>query len=360
MMYQGKSRYYWWCQVIGWGIYGLADIDYAFTFNRSLNLTFFTHLIALLLAGILVTHVLRMVIIRFNWLQLDFNKALVFRFLIAVILGGAVCMAISHLVDHLIHFSVYSRPEARYLAGIINDGSLIFSWGVIYFLWHFMEKIRSAQMDRLRLESTVKELELKTIKSQLNPHFIFNALNSIRALIDENPGRARTAITELSNILRSSLQAEKAETVSLQNEIGIVKDYLALENIRFEERLKTEFDIDSDTLDLPIPPLMLQTLVENAIKHGISKTVKGGLVHIASRISGNNYEITIRNTGHLGRPAGRDGFGLQSTRQRLDLLFGGKASFRIYDTPDQLVEARVTIPLELVRFHSMEPVRMHL
>ncbi len=111
-------------------------------------------------------------------------------------------------------------------------------WAVIYFLWHYVEESRNSQVGQLKLEATVRTLELKTIKSQLNPHFIFNALNSIRALVDENPRRARTAITELSNILRNSMQADKAETVSLENELSIVKDYLALENIRFEERLK--------------------------------------------------------------------------------------------------------------------------
>ncbi len=142
---------------------------------------------------------------------------------------------------------------------------------LIYIVYHYVEKNRNDQLDRLKLETTVKELELKTIKSHINPHFIFNSLNSIRALVDENPKRARRAITELSNILRSSMQAEKSETVTLERELDIVKDYLALEQMRFEERLKIEFDIDEDTLQQQVPPMMLQTLVENAIKHGISK-----------------------------------------------------------------------------------------
>ena len=131
----------------------------------------------------------------------------------------------------------------------------------------------------MKLEALVKELELKTIKSHINPHFIFNALNSIRALIDENPSRASNAITELSNILRSSMQAEKLETVPFEKELNIVKDYLALEHIRFEDRLKIEYEIDEDTLDQPVP-MMLQTLVENAIKHGIGKQINGGVVKI--------------------------------------------------------------------------------
>ena len=107
-------------------------------------------------------------------------------------------------------------------------------------------------MDTLRLESLVKELELQTIKAHINPHFIFNSLNSIRALVDENPQRARKAVTELSNILRSSMQSEKMETVPLEKELYIVKDYLALENMRFEDRLRVEYEIDEDTLDIEI------------------------------------------------------------------------------------------------------------
>ena len=148
------------------------------------------------------------------------------------------------------------------------------------------------------MESLVKELQLKTIKSHINPHFIFNALNSIRALVDENPERARTAITELSNILRSSMQAEKTETTTLEKELSIVKDYLELEQIRFEDRLKVEYDIDEDTLDQQVPPMMLQTLVENAIKHGISKQLNGGLIRVTSDFTDRHHELIVENTGH--------------------------------------------------------------
>ena len=166
-------------------------------------------------------------------------------------------------------------------------------------VWHYLERNRKDEVDKLSLEKTVKELELNTIKSHINPHFIFNSLNSIRALVDENPQRARTAITELSNILRSSMQVEKMETVPLHKELDIVKDYLALEQMRFEERLKIEMDIDEDTLEQPVPPMMLQTLVENAIKHGISKKINGGIVKVISRFTNNHFELVVQNTGWL-------------------------------------------------------------
>jgi LytS/YehU family sensor histidine kinase len=236
--------------------------------------------------------------------------------------------------------------------GLVNKtlrasfGSFLFLiiWNLIYFTYHYIEKTRQEQLDKIRLESLVKELELKTIKAHINPHFIFNALNSIRALVDENPERARQAITELSNILRSSMQAEKTETASLQKELNIVKDYLALEHIRFEDRLKVEFDVDEHTLDQPVPPMMLQTLVENAIKHGISKRVDGGVIKIKSDFKSNLHQLVVQNTGHLNGDFNPDGFGLYSTQNRLMLLYGDKANFEIKNNSDNMVEAVVTMP----------------
>jgi LytS/YehU family sensor histidine kinase len=221
---------------------------------------------------------------------------------------------------------------------------LIVIWNLIYFMYHYVTKSRKQQLDTLQLEALVKELELQTIKAHINPHFIFNALNSIRALIDENPDRARTAVTELSNILRSSLKAEKGETVSFVDELKIVKDYLALENMRFEDRLKVEFDIDDDTLDQQVPPMMLQTLVENAIKHGISKQIHGGVVKVISDFKDDYHRLAVQNTGHLNGNLKKTGFGLSSTQDRLHLLYGDKARFQIRQINPALVEARVLIP----------------
>jgi LytS/YehU family sensor histidine kinase len=212
-------------------------------------------------------------------------------------------------------------------------------------------------MQQFRLHTLVKELELKTIKSHINPHFIFNALNSIRALVDENPERARTAITELSNILRSSMQMEKAETITLEKEMNIVRDYLALEQIRFEDRLKVEYEIDEDTLDQQVPPMMLQTLVENAVKHGISKEKSGGKIRIVSDISNDKHELIVENTGNFYYPGfsknlvdndndkNGQGFGIDSTLHRLQLMYGNKASFDIRNTLEGLVRAEIELPL---------------
>jgi two-component system, LytTR family, sensor kinase len=272
------------------------------------------------------------------------------KFLLAVVFVCFIANLMRIGIDNA--FSLFSTTKkfdflTILLFGTLQNGIVIIPWTLLYYFYHYVEKSRIQQLDTLKLESMVKELELKTIKSHINPHFIFNSLNSIRALVDENPHRARTAITELSNILRSSMQTEKQETVSFEKELDIVRDFLALEHIRFEDRLKVEYDIDEETLNQPIPPMMLQTLVENAIKHGISKQVNGGTVKIMSDFRDNFHQLVIRNTGQLNGSQNADGFGLASTRNRLQLLFGQNANFEIREVNANTVEATVRIPVEL-------------
>jgi LytS/YehU family sensor histidine kinase len=143
------------------------------------------------------------------------------------------------------------------------------------------------------------------------------------------------------------MQAEKFEMVPLEKELLIVKDYLALENMRFEDRLKVEYDIDEDTLTRSVPPMMLQTLVENAIKHGISKQVKGGVVKVISDFKDDYHELAIQNTGQLEAVIGNEGFGISSTYNRLGLLYGEKATFKLQQINGLLVEAKVRIPVTM-------------
>jgi two-component sensor histidine kinase len=356
------------------------------------------------LAGILSTHILRTIIKKTHWLRFSFNRFLVL-FIIGIVAtalllfygGNAIEHSTPYSFDNFIrNYKLEKAKKAETSAGldkiayynttlqvkdtgsakVISDIKkstgwyrnthgdwkyedktelisiyqniiLIALWFLAYIVYHYVEKNRNDQFDRLKLESTVKELELKTIKSHINPHFIFNSLNSIRALVDENPQRARRAITELSNILRSSMQAEKSETVTLERELDIVKDYLALEYMRFEERLKVKFDIDDDTLMQPVPPMMLQTLVENAIKHGISKQVNGGEVNVIAEFKGDHLELKVRNTGQLATSMNGDGFGIKSTQDRLNLMYQGKAFFEIKNDGPDIVESKVTVPVTI-------------
>lgn len=346
---RSKSSLYWWCQLGGWLFYGLTMVFFAFIFENKSNNIFYPRVTITILSGLVFTHLLRELIIRLELrppIQLQRWWLMTIAVLSIIVLYSLTNSAIvewMHLYDPQKKVSV----EKRFLSNLIFDSPLLMVWVSIYYVWHYIELGTKSEIQKVKLESLVKELELKTIKSHINPHFIFNALNSIRALVDENPGRARTAITELSNILRSSMQAEKQETVPLEKELSIVKDYLALEHIRFEDRLQVEYEIDEDTLDQPVPPMMLQTLVENAIKHGIGKQKSGGIIKVVSDFRDDYHELVVQNTGQLnGNVNESDGFGINSTHNRLKLLFGGKATFAIRDTEDNMVEAVVKMPVQ--------------
>jgi two-component system, LytTR family, sensor kinase len=349
-MTKNGSKYYWLCQIGGWGSLALVLVLNSSTFDQKITDKQIEIMGIIVLTGILVTHVFRGIIKRSGWALLPVDKALP-KFIIGVLLS-CICIALIRIgvVDALKlvdHKGAEFMP--RLLTGSADAGLLIIPWTLIYYFYHYIEITKKQEVDTLKLEALVKELELKTIKAHINPHFIFNALNSIRALIDENPARARTAITELSNILRSSMQAEKLETVTFEKELNIVKDYLALEHIRFEDRLQVEYEIDEDTLDQPVPPMMLQTLVENAIKHGISRQVDGGKVRIVSDFKEDYHELVILNTGVLNGSRDSDGFGLASTKNRLQLLFGQKANFDIREVNANTVQARVLIPVDITK-----------
>lgn len=341
---------YWSFQIGGWTLYALINIFFAVLFDQ-LTSDMMIRLLFLLETGFLFSHLMRQTIHK-SQILLKSLQYQVINFVILTIVFAILWALVQtpfEIVCNLRSISVEERIifHLLFFKNFTTCAVLLFIWNSIYFMYHYVMKSRKQQLDTLQLEALVKELELKTIKAHINPHFIFNSLNSIRALIDENPQRARAAITELSNILRSSLSAEKGETVSFNEELKIVKDYLALENMRFEDRLKVEYDVDDDTLGQQVPPMMLQTLVENAIKHGISKQIKGGLVKITSDIKGNYHELSVQNTGHLNGGANKTGFGLSSTQDRLSLLYGNKAKFEIKQIDPSLVEAKVLIPISL-------------
>src|SRR5574343_638416 len=329
---------YWLCQLGGWGLVGFSMLFFAVTMMQKLSWDNAIRIFVYVAGGIISTHLLREYIKRSGWLQLPIEK-MITRLILAIIITSAVYSIL--VISSLGIFALVGKEKidwySRFFGSIINSGIFITPWTLIYYFYHFIEKSRRQQFDTLKLEAMVKELELKTIKSNINPHFIFNELNSIRALIDENPSRAREAITQLSNILRSSMQAEKQEIVPFEKELNIVKDYLALEHIRFEDRLRVEYEIDEDTLDQPVPPMMLQTLVENAIKHGIGKQVSGGVIRIVSDFKGDYHELVVLNSGQLGEQQNEDGFGLSSTRNRLQLLFGDRSRFFIIQRNDEVV-----------------------
>jgi sensor histidine kinase YesM len=340
------SSLYWICQIAGWFSYGLTILFFASILDKELNPIFYPRLALNLTIGILLTHLLRETMHRLSLRPpMPTNqwwKLVLLLFAFSIINSFST----SYLADV---FKLYEPGRnipltRRFLFSIIFDTPIFLVWMSVYVLWHYIEFTNSEEIKKVRLETMIKELELKTIKSQINPHFIFNALNSIRALVDEDPKRARQAITELSNILRSSIQVDKVEITSLEKELDIVKDYLALEYIRFADRLKVVYEVEPKTLSHQIPPMMLQILVENAIKHGLGKQPGDCTIKIISTVENDKLVLIVQNTGLL-QPSEKDGFGLQSTRERLNILYRGQAIFEIFQCAPNQVTAKLVIPI---------------
>ncbi len=340
-----KVRLYWSLQIGGWAIYAIAQIVAVLELDEgSLSNQRIIFLLYEAALGLAVSHIYRNFINRWKWLSLTMPR-LIPRVLFSVFVMGVIM--------YFLRIPV-SIPLGLFNKNVVLDPIVLlglsfvyafffFLWSVMYFIYNYFERYNKS----LKLEASIKEIELNNLKSQLNPHFIFNALNSIRALVDENPSKSKLAINQLSNILRNSLVTEKRGLTKFEDELKIVKDYLGLEGIRFEERLRTEFDIDSASADFMVPPLMIQTLVENGIKHGVSKLKDGGIIQIKTRVENDRLKIHIRNSGHFqlnGAKKTSGGMGLENTRQRLKLIYDDEASFRILTESNTFVLTEIIIP----------------
>ena len=340
-----KRRLYWTLQIGGWTLYAMIQIVGSVFASESQGVS--TQRVIFLtyeaIFCLLLTHGLRNIINRWRWLDAGMS-VLIPRVIVSVFVLGLILYFLRMPIS--IPLGLYSSKVAFDLRNIlgftVSNAIIFFLWCVLYVSYNYFERYNTS----LKLEASVKEIELNNLKSQLNPHFIFNALNSIRALVDENPGKSKQAINQLSNILRNSLTMGKRGLMKFEDELRIVKDYLGLESIRFEERLKAEFEIDPESLDFLVPPLMIQTLVENGIKHGIAQLTAGGIIQMKTVVRNDRLNIQIRNSGQYLNGARRNshGLGLENTRQRLKLIYGEKASFRILTENDTFVLTEIEIP----------------
>lgn len=354
-----KQRLYVLCQAGAWGgftvlqilFYRLAkDVEGA-TSGRG-PLVDQAIVVMIMLTGLLLTHYVRLPVHRWGWKELGW-AALIPRVLGMSVLLGVVWTAAGYAYIYLaLAYPWESKfsPLVIMSGSVINGACLFTGWFSIYFVYHAFERMQRMQVEQLRLAATAKDAELRALKSQVNPHFLFNSLNSLRALVDEDPPRAREAVTRMANMLRYSLQSGQQETVAFEDELRIVEDYLALEQIRHENRLTVRWDVTDDarTRALPVPPMLLQTLVENAVKYGIGTRRAGGEIAIRARCEGGALRIRVTNPGELtagSDPAESTGVGLRNAAERLKLLFGERATLTLRPEPAGSVTAEVFIPL---------------
>ena len=195
----------------------------------------------------------------------------------------------------------------------------------LHYLLIGFEEAQHAERNALRLEVAAREAELRALRAQIDPHFLFNTLNAISSLTVTDPASARTMCLELAEFLRESLRLGTVATIPLSEELRLAERYLAIERVRFGPRLRLERDVETGAETCAVPPLVLQPLVENAVRHGIAQLVQGGTVRIAARCSGGRLRLTVENPAGAGPAPGGSGLGLANVRQRLAGLYGDDA-----------------------------------
>jgi two-component sensor histidine kinase len=206
-----------------------------------------------------------------------------------------------------------------------------FSTVLVFHLWHYAHQIRERTLNQMKLEARLASAELQVLKMQLQPHFLFNTLNTIYNLVPVNVKEAQGMITRLSNLLRFSLDHVTTDTVTLRDELVFLMEYVQIEKVRFEERLRVENDIAADTLHAELPNMILQPLVENAIRHGLGKKAAGGTIQISSRREDSRLIIMVTDDGFPPSPSQPEngGIGLANTRARLTKLYGEDFRFNL-------------------------------
>lgn len=358
---RAKERLYVFCQAGGWLLLLVLQIVFTFALtsrvphpaaDRLEGAAMVTMIIAL---ACLETHFSRSFIHRWGWKQLGW-RALAPRILGTASIQSGLWTFVAFVYPYaVLRLPLPAKlPLLPWIAVTWINGVLVFTgWLCVYFFYHLFDRYNRLEIEKLKLAAEVKEAELRALKSQVNPHFIFNALNSVRALIDEDPVRARLAVTQLANLLRYSLQSAQAETVAFEDELRVVNDYLALEQVRHEERLRLRLDIAPETLGMAVPPLVLQTLVENAVKYGVSPRPEGGEIEIVARCENGELRLRVTNPGELapgGGPNGRStGVGLKNAAERLRRFFGHRATLRLRAAEQSRVVAEVSVPMHATR-----------
>jgi hypothetical protein len=350
---------YWLCQLGGWGFYAVTETVGAvqvlgLPLGRSL-----IEIAVLAVLGFALTHAMRGILRRRGWVRLRL-RALVPRLLGLSLLLALPMAALTHYLSIAalwgpdqadignLHLAPGMLESVRGLILVVNSTALFAVWAALYVSLTALRNQRSAALRQSELTRALQLSELRLLKSQLNPHFLFNSLNSVRALIAEDPAGAQKAVTQLARTLRYTLTAGREELVTLARELEIVEDYLALESLRFGERLRIERNLAPEAMSVRVPVMLLQTVVENAIKHGIAELPAGGDLRIVAALRAGTLYLDVENTrpektGRVFRVEG-EGVGLDNAAERLRLLFGAQANLELDLSRTEVAITRIRIP----------------
>lgn len=264
-----------------------------------------------------------------------FPKLLLTHLTTAALLGTYWTYQAKELAIGLAHFwarfAGLDQRLAKHFALLWITGVLLYLMSVTFHYVLLAEQAsREAQARALQAQVLARDAELKALRAQVNPHFLFNCLHSVSALTSSDPAKAREMCILLADFLRTTLRLGGKETITLEEELALVRGYLAIEKVRFGARVHMEEDVPKDTMALPLPPLLLQPLVENAIRHGIANLPEGGVIRLSAQRSNDAVSILVENNFDPDSPSSlKTGLGLDNIRQRLSARYGDDASIAV-------------------------------
>ena len=361
---KNPSRLFWLLHLGGWLAWGLFG-KYAYTVITLDEVPpgYFSYVMIISTIGMLLTLLLRY-LFRALWKKSFWIQA-------AAFLGGTLAAGYTwlHARSYFYMHYIASREEmsdwlkemgpvaeiyerVSFVSTFIVSWFVILAWAALYFAIKYYRIFQQVQKSALRSAAMAHEAQLKMLRYQLNPHFLFNTLNAISTLIlEQATEEANRMVTRLSSFLRHSLDNDPMKLVTLEEELTALGLYLDIEKVRFEERLVLERDIEDEAYRALIPSLLLQPLVENAIKYGIARSEEGGTLRIAARVFAGDLLLELSDDGPGaelvdGEIPGASGVGLRNTRERLAELYGDRHSFRLGETQPHGLTIRIRIPLE--------------
>jgi len=282
--------------------------------------------------------------------QATLRRRLLTHLVLGVVFTG-IYIALSMLADRLL----YGRMPDLTLALVANR----FQWNIlfyalipgVYVAFDYYRASREREVQASRLEQRLSEARLQALKAQLHPHFLFNTLNAISAFMEKDPKTARRMTAHLGDLLRLSLDHAHTQEVTLAEELAFLDHYLAIERIRFEDRLRVCLDVAPETLEARVPSLLLQPLVENAVRHGITPRAAAGHITLRAYRDEDRLRLQIIDDG-LGLPEGwtngaTDGVGLANTRERLIHLYDGRHHFALENAPGGGTLVDIALPFHV-------------
>ncbi|MFA8341374.1 MAG: sensor histidine kinase [Rhodothermaceae bacterium] len=336
---------YWSFQIIGWGIYLLAGL--ISTKMRGDDITrwiplFISHTLLI----IFLTHTFRNYIIRTRLIEKPLKWILIRVAAAVVLISITVNLFTSVIMIYPLELIIFQQYSFQILLFyFLNTSFFIVAWTGIYLTFAYIRYSRKKEIEKLHLEIAARESQINSLKAQINPHFIFNSLNNIRSLMFENTEQASDMITHLSELLRYSMKFSNSGKESISRELEIVQDYLNLQSIHLEDRLNYKITADKNLMEILVPAMSIQLLVENAIKHGIQKIPAGGEIEINIFESDKNVIIEVTNTGKITNDPNSTKIGLKNASERLRLMFGEKSILNLEQISENMVKAKFNIPL---------------